>query len=72
MVREDTRTPSEGATCSWMASDEVVGCTRAFLTMRRTSRRLVCRGRVPGLLANDISQVRWSQHLLTTQSKRHN
>ncbi|GFU46546.1 uncharacterized protein TNCV_3010551 [Trichonephila clavipes] len=33
MVREDTGTPSEGATCAWMAEDEAVGCTRAFLLM---------------------------------------
>ncbi|GFY05983.1 uncharacterized protein TNCV_3862871 [Trichonephila clavipes] len=37
MVREDTWAPDEGATCAWMAADEVVGCTRAFLTMRRSS-----------------------------------
>ncbi|GFX97044.1 uncharacterized protein TNCV_1997761 [Trichonephila clavipes] len=45
MVREDTRVPSEGATCTRMAADEVVGCTHAFLTMWRSSRRLVCRRR---------------------------
>ncbi|GFU31221.1 uncharacterized protein TNCV_1742181 [Trichonephila clavipes] len=44
MVREDTWAPSEGATCAWMATDEAVGCTRAFLTMWHSSRRLVCRG----------------------------
>ncbi|GFV76720.1 uncharacterized protein TNCV_4729401 [Trichonephila clavipes] len=33
MVREDTGAPSEGATCSRIAADEVVGSTRAFLTM---------------------------------------
>ncbi|GFV44659.1 uncharacterized protein TNCV_212131 [Trichonephila clavipes] len=33
MVREDTGTPFEGATCAWMAADEEVGCTCAFLTM---------------------------------------
>ncbi|GFU99771.1 uncharacterized protein TNCV_3840491 [Trichonephila clavipes] len=33
MVREDTRAPSKGATCAWMTAVEVVGCTRAFLTM---------------------------------------
>ncbi|GFV57553.1 uncharacterized protein TNCV_4399091 [Trichonephila clavipes] len=32
-VREDTGAPSEGATCAWMAADEAVGCTHAFLTM---------------------------------------
>ncbi|GFY07337.1 hypothetical protein TNCV_5085231 [Trichonephila clavipes] len=35
MVRENTGAPSEGATCAWMAADEAVGCTRAFLTMWR-------------------------------------
>ncbi|GFX19836.1 DUF4817 domain-containing protein [Trichonephila clavipes] len=49
MVREDTGARSEGATCAWMAADETVGCTRAFLMMWRSSRRLVCRGR-PGLV----------------------
>ncbi|GFV82823.1 uncharacterized protein TNCV_4147911 [Trichonephila clavipes] len=33
MVREDTGAPNEGATCTWMATIEEVGCTRAFLTM---------------------------------------
>ncbi|GFU47435.1 sodium-dependent dopamine transporter [Trichonephila clavipes] len=42
MVREDTGAPSEGATCAWMMADEAVGCTRAFLMMWRSSRRLVC------------------------------
>ncbi|GFX16611.1 uncharacterized protein TNCV_23821 [Trichonephila clavipes] len=45
MIREDTGAPNESATCAWMAADEVVGCTRAFFTMWRSSRRLVCRGR---------------------------
>ncbi|GFW80409.1 uncharacterized protein TNCV_2945411 [Trichonephila clavipes] len=45
MVREDAGAPSEGATCAWMAADEAVGCPRAFLTMWRSSRRLVCQGR---------------------------
>ncbi|GFT91169.1 uncharacterized protein TNCV_4044101 [Trichonephila clavipes] len=73
MVREDTGASSEGATCAWMAADEAVGCTRAFLTMWRSSRRLVCRGRLePGLCVNYISQIHWSQHLLTTQSERPN
>ncbi|GFT97442.1 hypothetical protein TNCV_1628691 [Trichonephila clavipes] len=44
MVREDTEAPSEGATYAWMAADEVFGCTRAFLTVWRSSRRLICRG----------------------------
>ncbi|GFV93511.1 uncharacterized protein TNCV_1988251 [Trichonephila clavipes] len=48
--REDTGAPNEGATCAWMAADEAVGCTRVFLTMWRSSRRLVCRGHPePGL-----------------------
>ncbi|GFU90651.1 uncharacterized protein TNCV_2092481 [Trichonephila clavipes] len=38
MVREDTGAPSEGATCAWTEADEAVGCTLAFLTMRRSSR----------------------------------
>ncbi|GFX18368.1 uncharacterized protein TNCV_4306691 [Trichonephila clavipes] len=33
MDREDTGAPNEGATCAWMAADEAVGSTRAFLTM---------------------------------------
>ncbi|GFX99888.1 uncharacterized protein TNCV_259251 [Trichonephila clavipes] len=33
MFREDTEVPNEGATCAWMAAEEAVGCTRAFLTM---------------------------------------
>ncbi|GFW76305.1 uncharacterized protein TNCV_1580841 [Trichonephila clavipes] len=32
MVREDTGDSSESAACAWMADDEVVGFTRAFLT----------------------------------------
>ncbi|PRD34560.1 UNVERIFIED_CONTAM: hypothetical protein NCL1_14237 [Trichonephila clavipes] len=49
---------SEGATCAWMAADEAVGCTRAFLTMRWSSRRLVFRGcPEPGLRVNDISRI---------------
>ncbi|GFV60968.1 hypothetical protein TNCV_997011 [Trichonephila clavipes] len=28
IVREDTGVPSEGATCTWMAADEEVHCTR--------------------------------------------
>ncbi|GFT03852.1 uncharacterized protein TNCV_1730421 [Trichonephila clavipes] len=42
MVREDTGVTNEGATCTWMAADEEVGCTRAFFTMGRSSRQLVC------------------------------
>ncbi|GFU96377.1 uncharacterized protein TNCV_89531 [Trichonephila clavipes] len=73
VVREVTRAPSERATCAWMASDEAVGCTRAFLTMQQSSLRLVCR-RCPelGLRVNDISRIHWSQHLLTAQSERSN
>ncbi|GFT93197.1 uncharacterized protein TNCV_2710491 [Trichonephila clavipes] len=41
-VREDTGAPNEGAACAWMEAVEAVGCTRAFLTMWRCSRRLVC------------------------------
>ncbi|GFS76519.1 uncharacterized protein TNCV_1621351 [Trichonephila clavipes] len=57
----------------WMAADEAVGCRRAFLTMWRSSRRLVCQGRPePGLRVHDISRIHCSQHLLTTQSERSN
>ncbi|GFW84170.1 hypothetical protein TNCV_4878331 [Trichonephila clavipes] len=35
MVQEETGAPSEDATCVWMVADEGVGCTRAFVTMRR-------------------------------------
>ncbi|GFX10562.1 uncharacterized protein TNCV_2583831 [Trichonephila clavipes] len=73
MVREDTGAPNEGATCASMADDEAVDCTRAFLTMWRSSRRLVCREcPEPGVRVNDISWIHWSQHLLTTQSERPN
>ncbi|GFW70710.1 uncharacterized protein TNCV_2922651 [Trichonephila clavipes] len=55
MDREDTRTPSEGASYASMAADETFGCTRAFFTMWRSSRRLVCRGHPElGLGVNDI------------------
>ncbi|GFW76333.1 uncharacterized protein TNCV_1581121 [Trichonephila clavipes] len=37
MIREDARAPSEVATCVLMAADETVVCTRAFLTMWRSS-----------------------------------
>ncbi|GFX31543.1 uncharacterized protein TNCV_687911 [Trichonephila clavipes] len=71
LVREDTR--SDGVICAWMTTDEVVGCTCAFLTMWWSSQRLVCRGRPePGLRVNDISRIHWSQHLFTTQSERPN
>ncbi|GFT49636.1 uncharacterized protein TNCV_3367791 [Trichonephila clavipes] len=73
MVQEDIEVPNEGATCAWMVVDEVVDCTRAFLTMWRSSRRLLCRRHPePGLRVNDISQIHWSQHLFTIQSKRPN
>ncbi|GFW53081.1 uncharacterized protein TNCV_3293321 [Trichonephila clavipes] len=73
IVREDTGGPSEGATCAWMAADEAVSCTLVFLTMWWYSRRLVCRGCLElGLRVNDISQIHWYQHLLTTQSERPN
>ncbi|GFU72882.1 uncharacterized protein TNCV_4910111 [Trichonephila clavipes] len=67
MVRENTGDASESATCAWMAADEVVGCTPAYLTMWQSSQGLVCRERPePGLHVNDISRIHWSQHLLTT------
>ncbi|GFT70567.1 uncharacterized protein TNCV_1133241 [Trichonephila clavipes] len=70
MVREDTRAPSEGATCASMAAVEAVGCTRAILTMWRSFRQLVCRWRPePGVHLNDFSRIHWSQHLITTQSE---
>ncbi|GFV31876.1 uncharacterized protein TNCV_172141 [Trichonephila clavipes] len=75
MVREDTGASFEGAICAWMAADEAVNCTstREYLTMWRSSRQLVCREHPePGLHANDISRIHWSQHLLTTQSDRPN
>ncbi|GFW21744.1 hypothetical protein TNCV_2529431 [Trichonephila clavipes] len=31
MVREDTGAPNEGATCTWIAFDEAVSCTRHFV-----------------------------------------
>ncbi|GFW60942.1 uncharacterized protein TNCV_4871531 [Trichonephila clavipes] len=73
MVREDTGVPKEGFTCAWIAADEAVGCTRAFLTMWRSSQRLVCRGRPESCLrVNDICRIHWFQHLLTMQSERPN
>ncbi|GFV28515.1 uncharacterized protein TNCV_3984661 [Trichonephila clavipes] len=70
MDREDTGAPNEGATCAWIAADEAIVCTRAFLTMRWTSQRLVCQRRPePGLRVNDVYQIHWSQYLLTTQSE---
>ncbi|GFS52448.1 uncharacterized protein TNCV_4851321 [Trichonephila clavipes] len=56
IVGEDTEALSEGATCAWRAADEAVGCTRTFLTMRWSFRRLFCQGHpVPGLRVNPIS-----------------
>ncbi|GFW93199.1 hypothetical protein TNCV_3333591 [Trichonephila clavipes] len=73
VVLEDTWTSSEGAICAWLAADEAVGCTRVFLTMWQSSRRLICQGRPePGVRVNNISQILWSQHLLTTKSDRPN
>ncbi|GFS71106.1 uncharacterized protein TNCV_5049091 [Trichonephila clavipes] len=73
MVQENTGAPSEGAICAWMVADEAVDCTRAFLPMWQSSRRMVCRGGPePGFRVNDISQIHWSQHLLTTKSERPN
>ncbi|GFW87086.1 uncharacterized protein TNCV_1923121 [Trichonephila clavipes] len=70
IIREDTGASKEVALCAWMVADEAVGCTRAFLTMWRSSRRLICRRRPEsGLRANYISRIHWSQHLLTTQSE---
>ncbi|GFW00982.1 uncharacterized protein TNCV_1762201 [Trichonephila clavipes] len=64
--------PNEGATCAWIAADEAVGCTSAFLMKRRSSRRLICRGRSgSGLRENDNAPIPWSQHFLTTQSERY-
>ncbi|GFX13430.1 HTH_Tnp_Tc3_2 domain-containing protein [Trichonephila clavipes] len=58
--REDTGVPNEGATCARMAADDAVGCTRAFLTMLWTSRRLDCQGHPGGgLRVNDISRIHW-------------
>ncbi|GFW78580.1 uncharacterized protein TNCV_2243801 [Trichonephila clavipes] len=73
MVQEDTGAPNEGTTCASMAADEAVGCTHAFLTTLRSSRRQVCRGRPEhDLRVNDISRIHWSQHLRTAQSERPN
>ncbi|GFX74404.1 uncharacterized protein TNCV_3453521 [Trichonephila clavipes] len=58
---EDTRVPSEGATYAWMAADEAVGCTRAFLMMWWPSRRLGYREHPElGLRLNDVSRIHWS------------
>ncbi|GFV20212.1 uncharacterized protein TNCV_4195101 [Trichonephila clavipes] len=71
MVREDTGAHSEDATVAWTAVDEAVIYTSAILTMWQSSRRLVCRGRRElGRRVNEISQIHWSQDLLSTQSER--
>ncbi|GFX54941.1 hypothetical protein TNCV_3318581 [Trichonephila clavipes] len=44
MVREDTVASSEDSTSAVIGADEAVGCTRAFLSMWQTFRRLFCRG----------------------------
>ncbi|GFV81659.1 uncharacterized protein TNCV_1703161 [Trichonephila clavipes] len=73
MVRQDTKGHNESATYAWMEDDEAVGCTRAFLTIWRSSPRLVCRGRPePELRVNDISRIHWSQLLFPTQSEQPN
>ncbi|GFV79574.1 uncharacterized protein TNCV_2929581 [Trichonephila clavipes] len=55
------RAPSEGVTFAWMAADEAVGSTRAFVTMWLSPRRLVCQERSePGLRVNDLSQIHLS------------
>ncbi|GFW70963.1 uncharacterized protein TNCV_190541 [Trichonephila clavipes] len=73
IVREDTGAPNESTTCAWLVADEAFGCTRAFLTMWRSSRRLVCREHPePGLHVNDISRIHWPQYLLKTHSERQN
>ncbi|GFS99246.1 uncharacterized protein TNCV_1600811 [Trichonephila clavipes] len=73
MVREDTGAPNEGALRAWKAADEAIDCKRVFLTMWRSSRQLVCRGRPEtGLRVNGIYRIHWSQHILTTQSDRPN
>ncbi|GFU26390.1 uncharacterized protein TNCV_2507081 [Trichonephila clavipes] len=41
MVRVNKGPPSKGATYAWIVSDEVVHCMRAFLTIWRSSGRLV-------------------------------
>ncbi|GFV23646.1 uncharacterized protein TNCV_149131 [Trichonephila clavipes] len=70
MVRQDTGAPSGGATSAWMAADEAVGCTSAFLTMGWSYRRLVYRVRPEfGLRVNDISRTHWYPNFLTTQSE---
>ncbi|GFW78031.1 uncharacterized protein TNCV_135011 [Trichonephila clavipes] len=41
---------------AWMVADKAVDCTRAFLMMWWSSRRVVCRGSLePSLRVNDIS-----------------
>ncbi|GFY02739.1 uncharacterized protein TNCV_3506191 [Trichonephila clavipes] len=63
MVQVDIGAPSEGATYAWMAADEAVGCTCAFLMMWRSSCRLVCRGRSePSLQGCGSRVVKVSDH----------
>ncbi|GFU71499.1 uncharacterized protein TNCV_1672951 [Trichonephila clavipes] len=72
MVREHTGAYIKGSTCVSIAADDAVVCTRAFLTMLRSSRRLLCRGRLESSLhLNDISRIHWSQHFLSTQTEWH-
>ncbi|GFW14878.1 uncharacterized protein TNCV_1563401 [Trichonephila clavipes] len=72
-VLEDKGTPSDNTTCAWMAADEAVVCTRAFVTTCLFYRRLVSRGRLEvGLHVNDISRIHWSQQTLAIQSERPN
>ncbi|GFT54312.1 transposable element Tcb2 transposase [Trichonephila clavipes] len=59
MVREDTGAPSEGATCTWMAAYEAVGCIHVVLAMRWSYRRLICQGRTePGTAIRGFSSGR--------------
>ncbi|GFS95898.1 hypothetical protein TNCV_2259541 [Trichonephila clavipes] len=57
--------PSEGVSCAWMAAEEAIGSTRAFLTMWRSFYTTsVVRGCPDtGLRVNDISR---SHPLVTT------
>ncbi|GFS67755.1 uncharacterized protein TNCV_4364171 [Trichonephila clavipes] len=67
------RAPSECATSVWMAADEAVCCTLAFITIWWSSRRLVYRVLPePDLRVNGIFWIHRSKHLLTTQSERPN
>ncbi|GFV78342.1 uncharacterized protein TNCV_95021 [Trichonephila clavipes] len=58
MVRKDTGARIEVSDCLWIVANEAVDSTRACHTMRRSSRRLVCRGRPErGHRVNDVSSV---------------